>query len=338
MVKRILAPISPSKVARVAGFNSQSYNQGVNPGLSLPLTPELWARINKSVEHVAKQERFPVSQYWSDTKSNFCYEYDPGHILISGYQKKKTSIPKSVFSALEKSPKSIINAGLSLAGWRSRDPETHRKMSAWRRGRRHLHLLPKGFQNFFGDWYRIKTAFACSEIMRLSKGSRMVEIGAGGCLLPLALFEHCANLRYYVVDLPIMLPLAVSLVSHVRPDLTLRLPGEATSDFDIGWFVPSEKHLVPAGLDAAISITSFQVMDYDIIADYFAFIDRSLRNGGLIYCVNRKNKSQLDGTSVDFDSYPWPKTGYRTLIDDEDLISSFKSQSAPILRRVLRKT
>ncbi len=81
-----------------------------------------------------------------------------------------------------------------------------------------------------------------------------------------------------------------------------------------------------------------KIMNRDIVAAYFELMERTLASGGMFLCVNRLEKPNKAGKDImRFADYPWPKKGFETLIDEEDLVSRASRRRFPTMRRLIRK-
>lgn len=166
---------------------------------------------------------------------------------------------------------------------------------------------------------------------------QVLEIGSGGCLLPLILRGMVAVERYSAIDLDFVMPFGFACASVELADGELALPNEEPGD---AWLRFHSAARIPAfepeSMDVVVNVTSFQEMTPVQVAEYFALADRVLKPGGLLVCVNREAKRSR-GVDMVFDAYPWPQAGYRTLVDDEARVSRLSRLDLPIRRRVLKK-
>ena len=168
--------------------------------------------------------------------------------------------------------------------------------------------------------YDLVKAYETAEILLAHRPTHVLEIGAGACLVGAFLLSGMPGLRYTVVDIPETIPLGMLTLRHIFPDMAIGLPGE---DGQVRFHTPDK---LPEGpFDAAVNVTSFQELTPDIVAGYFAFIERTVK--GVFICVNRAEKETR------FADYPWP--AWEILRDDEPLISRWSGPDTVARRRVL---
>ena len=135
------------------------------------------------------------------------------------------------------------------------------------------------------------------------------------------------------------MPFGFLISSYADPDGYVTLPGEEHHEANmIHYFTPDQVELPDNSVDIYINVTSFQEMNRSIVAEYFDLMERTLAPGGMFLCVNRLEKrGASDEDILRFEEYPWPKTGFETLVDEEDLVSRVSRRRFPIMRRLIRK-
>ena len=142
--------------------------------------------------------------------------------------------------------------------------------------------------------------------------SSILEIGGGYGGLSAKLKRLWPDARVIVVDLPEVLALQTYYLSEALPEA--RIGGETAMDQD-GWETPADMlaltpdrlSMIPDGaVDLVINTRSFMEMSTEIIARYFAEIQRVTRpDGGLFYNVNRYAKQNPAGGVIRFREYPY---------------------------------
>lgn len=158
--------------------------------------------------------------------------------------------------------------------------------------------------------------------IRRHRVERVLEIGSGAGYLALLLHQLLGT-RAILVDLAEMLPLAFTVLSHYEPNARIVLPHEAdmltleSAEADFILLTPDQADRLGAqSVDLAINTSSFQEMTYPVISRYFAFIDRSVRDGGLFYCMNQIECRKVPGSPISFERYPWNRQR-ASLVDEE---------------------
>ena len=126
-----------------------------------------------------------------------------------------------------------------------------------------------------------------------------------------------------MVDIPEMVPLAFSVISHYAPEATILLPNEHNGvpldrqEADVVFLCPDQTHLIPSnGVDLAVNTSSFQEMTYPVIAQYFDLIYRAVGHQGLFYCLNEVACKKIKGQSIEFEQYPWNRS-FKSVLDSE---------------------
>jgi hypothetical protein len=293
----------------------------------VPLSQENYRRIKTFWENTPEPDG--IAKHWRDRAKNFLYLYSTRQqcLLAAGYfhsgyvgrvidgsaqnMNQQATRPRQceLFQNFQQ------NMGPMLRSWYPLLP-----------GMVDFHDLAKNFD-------------IARQIVKLLNGDerpqRVLEIGAGGCLLPLCLRKLLTIERYDVIDLPILIPLGVANLSFFAPEVELTLPGE---DRDASWltFKPAatatqDSVADPEGYDVLVNVTSFQEMTDVQVEGYFRLIARSMRPGSLFVCVNR------DVKSTRFADYPWHLINGEIVVDTEDLSSRFFRDTQVILRRVIRR-
>ncbi len=193
--------------------------------------------------------------------------------------------------------------------------------------------MPSIFDNF-SDYEIAKTARLASGIKGLfnslvsdNKGLRVLEIGAGGCLLCVLLQKMIPIISYDIIDLPEMIPTGFLIAKHFDDSLKVQLPGESIDNPQIKFFVPGQYEPEGADIDLGINITSFQEMNDQLVSSYFALLSKAVRLDGLLFCVNRLRKE------TNFMEYPWEEK-WRVISTEEDPLSRLHRADRIIIRRV----
>lgn len=143
-----------------------------------------------------------------------------------------------------------------------------------------------------------------------------LEVGSGSGRLAMNLYQRGLVRHYVMVDLPEMLINAMITVAESAPGADMRL-GE-TPNFSISrptfWFLETAaiENVPSGGVDVAVNINSMMEMDETVRDDYLAQMDRTLRSGGLLYNVNRMQRTMTRRNGETFESnpllYPYPPT------------------------------
>jgi len=140
----------------------------------------------------------------------------------------------------------------------------------------------------------------------------VLEIGSGPAILA-GLMGHCLRSRHVLIDLPEQIVVGFSMLCEFFPEQKILLPNEVVAfeslphDPDIVFLTPEQTECLEGErFDVAVNMFSFGEMSYETIGEYFALIRRTLKPGGIFYCANRVSKfNPHDGTTSDFDRYPW---------------------------------
>lgn len=167
----------------------------------------------------------------------------------------------------------------------------------------------------------------------IERGEKLdvLEIGAGGGLLKfllMGMFKDSIN-SYTIIDLPQMLSLSAYGNIKFYPDEPITII-ENTDDI-----IDSKHIFCPASnVDALrdkkynlfLNTHSFQEMDDSIIADYFALIYRSAKEGALFFNTNWEQVKmlRLDGSEYcnSPQNYPY-REGDEVLFHDEDIFHGY---------------
>jgi SAM-dependent methyltransferase len=293
------------------------------PGLFIPTNELLWRRCINFSERTAGQ--YQLSPHWEDQKSGFLYVYSL-------------------------TQKCLLAAGLFNNAYVSWDTDIRHHATKQGEARQQQTQLFELFSKEMGplvrSWYPIlpsmieynelaKNLDIARVIARLvgdeTTPVRILEIGAGGCLLALFLRKLLSIARYEVIDLKLMMPLGAALLAFFDPDAAVELPGESNPDAWLHYQLPTDIQVEPASVDVAINVNSFQEMTNEMVGSYFSNIARALKPGGLFVCINRQSKSTT------FDEYPWDLIRGEVLVDEEDLSSRFFRDTQIVRRRIVRR-
>lgn len=150
---------------------------------------------------------------------------------------------------------------------------------------------------------------------------KILEIGAGAGMLGV-LCHYDLGAKYVIVDLPEVISFSSAVIPTFLPKARLMLPHEVRSDgsfaeqladVDFVFLWPDQTALIDDdSMDVAINTSSFMEMRTEEIEEYFALIQRCVKDGGIFYCCNRLEKQPgLGDTEVrHFLKYPWrPQNG-----------------------------
>jgi hypothetical protein len=294
----------------------------------IPLSQEIWRRIKTFWENTPEPD--DVSKHWQKRKKNFLYLYSTRQqcLLAAGYYHSGyvgrfiDGLAQNMNMQTTRSRQSDLfqnfqqHMGPMLRSWYPMLP-----------GMVEFHDLAKNFD-------------IAMKIVDLLNGDerplRILEIGAGGCLLPLFLRKLLTVERYDVIDLPLLMPLGAANLSFFAPEVKMSLPGEEQDD---SWIIfkpaataTQDSAADPEGYDVLVNVTSFMEMTDVQVEGYFRLIARSMRPGSLFVCVNRGVKLTR------FADYPWHLINGEIVVDTEDLSSRFFRDEQTILRRVIRRS
>jgi hypothetical protein len=167
--------------------------------------------------------------------------------------------------------------------------------------------------------YRYATHL-CSVASVVSSGERVLEIGSGTGLLSLAALRLLGAQQAVLVDLPQMLLVAFTVLTHFEGDGAVALPNEAGDSLPDARYVlltPGQIAVVPtASVDLALNTSSFQEMTYPTIGSYFDLVERVARPGSAFYCSNLIVCRKVPDSPIEFEAYPW-RPEWRRLLDRE---------------------
>jgi hypothetical protein len=293
----------------------------------IPLPPEIWRRIRRFWEAVAEPDE--ISTHWRNRAKDFLYLYSREHqcILAAGYF-------HSGYVGR------IIDGDAQNMNRQATRPEQIRFFNEFQQRmgpiiRSWYPLLP-GMVEFHDLAKNFSIARQIADLLEeKGKPLRVLEIGAGGCLMPLCLRKMLTIERYDVVDLPLVMPLGASMLSFFAPQIALTLPGETGVESWVTFHTAATEiadiEVDPDGYDVLVNVTSFQEMTDAQVEGYFRLIARSMRPGALFVCVNR------DVKSTRFADYPWHLIPGDVVLDIEDASSRFFRDEQLIQRRVIRR-
>ena len=155
----------------------------------------------------------------------------------------------------------------------------------------------------------------------------ILEIGSGSANLALFLKKRLKITRYFFVDLPEMILLAIYAMKSYFYEKNFCILDSAKKVNDISnsdlIFVPAQfVHLIPQrAANVTLNTHSFQEMDKNVRDNYFTEIYRICRKNSIFFNVNwfQKKMTRLDGDTYDNNplQYPYTKTS-RILIWEED--------------------
>lgn len=300
----------------------------------LPLRAETWRRL-QGLDSAIRRMR-SVSDYWRARSSHFFYLYarEPGVLCAAGYFDNPYVARFADTAALDHF-KPFEN-DVQRAVFQRFLAEDGPLVRSW------YPMLPS-----MVDLYDISKNLSVARDIAAHAPSdgplRVLEIGAGGCLLPLMLRRLLRLARYDVVDLPFVMPLGVAILDAVASDVAVSLPGEtgseeATVRFHLADDLAGVRSggrsgghaLEAASVDVVVNVTSFGEMEAGQVAGYFDTIARVLRPGGVFVCLNREDKVTR------FDDYPWDRLPGEIVMDGADPFSFYHGEWQSLRRRIVR--
>lgn len=304
-------------------FSAHGIEFDTREAFYLPLAPEDWGRL-KSYWSGLQDSEGNLTDYWRTRKSNFLYVYSKSQetVLISGY------FQSGYVGQFINGPAQKFN--MPFQNERQRElflkfgNEVGPYIRSW------YPLLPS-LVDFYDLHKNHNIAGAINRHAQRPDGLRVLEIGAGGCLLPLMLRKMTEISTYTVIDLPFVIPFGFCMSRSFAPEMTVALPNEKAADAVLTFQTNADYEIEPAAYDAAVNVTSFGEMSGEAVEEYFDLIGRGLKPGGVFVCVNRKEKT------TSFEEYPWAKLGGEVLVDEPDLVSQYHNQDWPVLRRIIRR-
>lgn len=319
----------PADIARIGhgALNAGGTTFETSEACYLPMQPDDWARL-KTHWQAASGGGAEVSRYWENRQSNFLYVYSRTQATLcvagyfhSGYVGQFIDGAAQRFNIPARRPRqeAYFNAFRKSVGPQIR---------AW------YPLLPSLID--FYDLYKNHTTAALIREHAPASGAdlRVLEIGAGGCLLPLMLHRLGGFGLYQVIDLPFVIPLGFAMLRHFAPELAVALPTEPTPKHGVQFQTNDAPtiaaNIAPGSLHAAVNVTSFGEMSEANVETYFTLLAQSLKPGGTFTCINR------DAKTTNFADYPWGMLAGEVLVDAEDPISSYHREEWTIRRRVVR--
>lgn len=136
------------------------------------------------------------------------------------------------------------------------------------------------------------------KLFKDSKDLNFLEIGSGGGLFALYMFEKYPIKNYILVDLPEMLEVAKAEFKRVRPDLLSK----------VQFLKPDETgQLADKRFDGFFNFCSFTEMEQPEIKRYFDLIYKTAKPGAVFYNVNYDRfLENRDGTITDNSSIFFP--------------------------------
>ena len=128
-------------------------------------------------------------------------------------------------------------------------------------------------------------------------GLRVLEIGAGLGNLCVLLQKQLPVRQYVILDLPEMVLLSSITIRHFFPDLPIHFahlsadPVLRIPDRGVVFCYPQDVSRMPSDVfDLAVNVDSFQEMTAAQIDDYFLFVQRTTKDGGLVLNLNRRTQ------------------------------------------------
>ena len=289
----------------------------------LPMTSDKWERISKYWRSVISDG---AAEYWSERSKNFLYIYSKSqqHLLAAGY------FHSGYVGRYLDGPSQFMNM-------QAERPQQARLFDQFQR---EMGLYIRSWYPLLAgsvDYYDLAKNYAAARLVSSTFESydrplRVLEIGAGGCLLPMLLAKRIPISRYEVIDLPLLMPLGVGMLGHHAPEATIALPNETEGNAWLRYQSADYFDLEPNSLDVAINVTSFQEMSNAQVRQYFELVSAALRPNGLFLCINRDQKMTR------FLDYPWDMIPGEILVNDEDPSSEFFRDGQIIRRRLIRKS
>ena len=320
--------------------------------LFIPCTDANWARLNKYIKRASSGG--DISDYWRLRTGDFSYSRRPdGVVCITGYF--DATFPND-YPAVRKAVPPIQK----IRRWIARRMESRGDDYSGTYEEARKTEISELFHSKYAEsvlgWYPMLAPLIdvynwvkCADLawmlaeevkkQEIDRPLRILEIGAGGALVSLLLRRLLPIDCFNIIDLDFVAPLGFLISSYADPDGHVALPGEEHRDDDVvRYFTPEQATLADQSVDICLNVTSFQEMNRDIVAGYFKLMERTLAPGGMFLCVNRLEKRGASEEDImRFDDYPWPKTGFETLINEEDLVSRVSRRRFPIMRRLIRK-
>jgi hypothetical protein len=313
--------------------------------LRLPCSEETWYRLQKYFVYLRSNDDYHASDYWIQRKNDLSFiRDDDGFVSMSGYftgPKNKIINSKNHFPSLAKNP---VQMARNIKSWAFNDFILSRRSRNIKKLQyRYDRTLKPLVEQFYPGISRYVDAYNLAKSTEISltlenlirsgeQPTKIIEIGAGGCLVPLILSKLNVCLQYNVVDLGQMIPTGFIILSYFNPSLNLTLPNEEiSSNTNVAFHLPQHKYQSRGPANIMLNVTSFQEMSLLQVEDYFSFIDKMLAPGGYFLCINRMQKETR------FESYPWPNNGYTIEVDREDAISRISGNSIKIQFRLLKK-
>lgn len=307
----------------------------------LPVRSGTWRRI-QGLDPAIRRMR-SVSDYWRARSAHFFYLYarDPGVLCAAGYFDNPYIARFADTAALDHF-KPFEN-DVQRAVFERFLAEDGPLIRSW------YPTLPS-----MVDLYDLSKNLSVARDIAAHASSgepvRVLEIGAGGCLLALMLRRLLPVARYDIIDLPFVMPLGTAILDAVAPEVAISLPGDSAGEaggegaeirFHLAdeHLVHSQDHhenrsgaggLADASVDIAVNVTSFGEMEPDQVAAYFDTIARVLRPGGVFICLNREDKVTR------FDDYPWDRLPGEILMDRADPFSFYHGEWQSLRRRIVR--
>lgn len=192
----------------------------------------------------------------------------------------------------------------------------------------------------------------------VSKSKFFLEIGAGsGNLANLLTYEYLPK-NYLIVDLPETIVNSYNFLIKTFPNFKYFLPNKINNSKDLQnifslrakgitkfiFLTPWQINFVPNNIfDLSINVASFQEMKGSEIKRYFKFIQKTTKDRGLFFCVNRLEKIPYSDSFKElispnrFYEYPWHNSNIRIIdqISELQQLTSF-NHSGIRLERVIK--
>jgi len=318
----------------------------------LPFRSRDVARIEKMSKEMSKEmlKEFSISNYWRKRLDDFSITYnkDGGFVILNGYQSSSISIDEQhqckyvgFFEFLRfRGDYFLSQVKKVIYGYKGVSGEKKYNLLVNKFRERYEARVFNDFPLFATqvsvyEWFKVYENFHIIKDLN-RKFDSVLEIGSGTCILPALLKKKGVVEKYTAIDLPFFIPHGFLILNHLTDNKKICLPSELDMNC---WFkfLSSDDYkdsIKPNSIDLVINITSFGEMNIKQVQDYFLFIDSVLKPGGVFVCINREKKK------VNFDQYPWPNHGYKTVREFEPFYSRCGSNKIfryPIFSRIIEK-
>ena len=163
---------------------------------------------------------------------------------------------------------------------------------------------------FTSDCFRSLCVYI--SVLRGRDLSRVAIIGDGWGFLTSLIHHFEPRATIFLIDLGKTLTFQVSQLGKAFPEAALHLvAGDGLNPADVGEgalvFCPAESvwEMEAMRFTMFVNVASMQEMTMPVVEEYFRFMRRTLRPGGLFYCCNRVEKVLPCGSVIRLDAYPW---------------------------------